>query len=648
VLQSLADQIASELLALRASSRLRSCTTLAGTSRVNVILESEPLISFCSNDYLGLACDPRLQTAASQAASASGFGAGASRLVCGTQPEHIALENALATFLRLPAALLFPTGYQANLGVLGALAGPDDLLVADRAVHASLLDGCRLSRAKLAIYPHLDVDRAHHHLSRLRPRSRRRFLITESLFSMDGDVAPLAQLAAIATANDAALIVDEAHAFGCLGPSGRGLCAQMGVQPDVLIGTLGKAIGASGAFVAGTSDLRHYLLNRARTFIFTTGLPVPVAAAAQTALQIIASSEGDRLRHRLSLLAGQLRSALGLPEPSVQAPILPFTIGSDQATLDASHHLRSRGFFVQAIRPPTVREGTSRLRITLSSGHTNQQVADLADALADLPAIAPAHQVTSQKRDAPKTTLRPATFPLTAIAHGIFLLGTDTAVGKTTVAAALLHLLANRGAKPVPFKPVETGARPFPSDAARLLAASMRTDLPLGVVCPITFQEPVAAAAASLGSPLTISTLLGHARRAATYGDPLVVESAGGVLSPYAPALTSLDLAEALGFPVLLVARNGLGTINHTALAIGEIRRRQVQFLGTVLVTTLAEPTPDQQSNLRLIADATGQQPLGVLPYIASPDPADLVLALTANVELQPILEVLGLGACCA
>lgn len=641
MLQSLADQIASDLLALSSSSRRRICTTLAGASRVNVTIETQPLISFSSNDYLGLACDPRLQAAASQAASESGFGASASRLVSGTLPEHSTLESALATFLRLPAALLFPTGYQANLGALCALAGPEDLLVADRAVHASLLDGCRLSRAKLAIYPHLQTDQADRHLARLGPSARRRFLITESLFSMDGDIAPLPRLASIAAAHDAALIVDEAHAFGCLGPSGRGLCAEFGLQPDILIGTLGKAVGASGAFVAGTSDLRDYLLNHARTFIFTTALPIPIAAAAHAALQILSTSQGDQLRAHLAHITRQLTSKLGLPSASISSPIIPLTIGTDQATLDASHYLRTRGFFVQAIRPPSVREGTSRLRITLSAHHTQQQVADLADAIASLPPSPPNHQFTAAPN--PKSipaNSRPMTrSPSPALpCPGIFILGTDTGVGKTSVAVALLHILASSGAKPVPFKPVETGAYPRPADAARLLAASMRKDIPLQIVCPITFPEPVSPAAASIGSPLTLTTLLAHARQAASYGCPLVVESAGGVLSPYSPTLTSLDLATAFGFPVLLVARNGLGTINHTALAVAEIRRRSVHFLGTVLVNTDPECSPDQPSNSSLILAATGQSPLGILPFVASQTHTDLAASLSASVDLRPIL----------
>jgi 8-amino-7-oxononanoate synthase len=609
-----------------------------------VTLEGRPVISFSSNDYLGLACDQRLQIAASEAAATSGFGASASRLVAGNHPEHIALENALASFLSQPDALVFPTGYQANLGVLTALAGPDDLIVADRAVHASLLDGFRLSSAKVAFYPHLDAQAAERHLSRLGPLKRRRFLVTESLFSMDGDVAPLDSLANIASANDAALIVDEAHAFGTLGPSGRGLCAQLGIQPDVLIGTLGKTLGASGAFVAGTSGLCAFLVNHARSFLFTTGLPVPVAAAAHAALQILSSTEGDALRLRLCHLSSLLRSHLGLPEPPIASPILPIIIGSDQLALAASLHLLNQGFFVQAIRPPTVREGTSRLRVTLSSHHTEEQVSALAEAITSfsppsIPSFTPPvpHTRPTNAKSPPTTPSSNSPIPI----HGIILLGTDTGVGKTTVAVALLHILASRGITPIPFKPVETGAAPFPADAYRLLAASQRHDIPLAVVCPIAFPEPIAPAAAARDSPITLPELVAYARQAANHGGPLVVESAGGLLTPYGPGLTPSDLAAALGLPVVLVARNGLGTVNHTALAVSELRHRNLPLLGIVLVTTTPVPSPDQASNPTLIAAATGLLPLGTLPFVRSQTPANLAKQLAANIELFPILQLL-------
>jgi 8-amino-7-oxononanoate synthase len=644
VLPSLSSQLEAELDALQARHRLRSCTLLEGASRINVTLEGKQLVTFSSNDYLGLASHPALQLASAEAASNSGFGAGSSRLVCGTLPEHLAIEDSLASLVGTQAALLFPTGYQANLGVITALAGPEDLIVADRAVHASIIDGCRLSHAKLALYPHLDLLRAEKHLKHVGPACRRRFLITESLFSMDGDVAPLSHLAMSAKANDAALIVDEAHAIGCLGPQGSGLCAQFGVEPDILVGTLGKAIGASGAFVAGTAALRTYLVNRARSFLFTTALPPPLAAAALASVKIITSPEGDILRQRLLEAVTHLRSALGLPPDPFGSPIVPFILGADDSAVRASNLLRERGFLVPPIRPPTVREGTARLRITLSAQHTRQQVAAFAAALTALPpdlrepitpTAAPCHPTV------PSNSL-PAARPEPRPMRGIFLLGTDTGVGKSTVAAAFLHLLVTRGHNPVPFKPVETGADPRPSDALRLRDASMRPDLPIEIICPFPFPEPMApaAAAAAAGVRLTLSHLLSAAAAASCHGSPLVVESAGGVLTPYGDHLTSADLATALGFPVLLIARNALGTVSHTSLAVSEIRRRSLRFLGIILVNTQASATPDQSSNSSLIANLTGAAPLGVFPYVESRTPALLAAALESGVDLRPILDL--------
>jgi len=381
VSSSLNDQLASELQSLRDRDRFRACLPVTGPSRIQVSLDGRDLISFCSNDYLGLACHPELSKAASDAMTRSGFGAGAARLIAGNLPEHRSLEKAIAALVQLPRALLFPSGYHANLGVITALAGPPDLIVVDRAVHASIIDGCRLSRAKLAVYPHLDLDVAQKHLRRLGPRARRRFLVTESLFSMDGDIAPLSALASISTTYDAALLVDEAHAIGTLGPSGAGLCAQSRVIPEILVGTLGKAAGASGAFVAGTSEICDYLANRARSFIFTTAAPPCVAAAAEAGLRIVASPEGDARRNTLRALTTQIRDRLSLPTAPEPTPIIPFLLGSEGAALRASDYLRARGFLIPALRPPAVREGTSRLRVTLSALHTQEHVSTLTDAL---------------------------------------------------------------------------------------------------------------------------------------------------------------------------------------------------------------------------------------------------------------------------
>jgi 8-amino-7-oxononanoate synthase len=382
VLPSLAASLACELRDLDQADRLRSCPPLSGSARTTPQLGEQPLLSFSSNDYLGLANHPALADAAAAAAQRSGFGAGASRLVSGDLPEHRHLEAALAAFLGTPAALLFPSGYQANIGVVTALATRGDLIVSDAANHASLIDGCRLSRAEVAIFPHRDVTAARALLAQAGRHHRRRLLLTESVFSMDGDVAPLSDLAEVARSHDTALIVDEAHALGAFGPGGAGLCRAAGVVPDVLVGTLGKAFGAHGGFVAGTADLRAILVNRARTFIFTTAAPAPVLAAGLAALELITGPEGAARRAALHDRIAQLRAALTMvPAPS---PILPIILGSDRAALDAASALRSRGLFLQAIRPPTVPEGTARLRVTLSAAHRPEDIDHLATALREV------------------------------------------------------------------------------------------------------------------------------------------------------------------------------------------------------------------------------------------------------------------------
>ncbi len=385
MLASLATALDKDLEALHERDRLRTCPGISGPSRTSPSLDGARVLSFCSNDYLGLAGHPALCDAAVCAARESGFGAAASRLVSGDLPQHRALEAALADFLALPAALFFPTGYQANIGVIAALAGRPDLILSDTANHASLIDGCRLSRAEVAVYPHKNAAAAAAVLSAAGGRHRRRFVVTESLFSMDGDLAPLQELAEVAKRHDAALIVDEAHALGVLGPGGRGLCRAAGVEPDALVGTLGKAFGTMGGFVAGTQALRGVLVNRARTFIFTTAPPAPLAAAALAAVRLVAGPEGSARRETLAQRVSQLRAAAGLPPapgtPSELSPILPFVVGSDRAALMASAALRACGLFVQAIRPPTVPEDTARLRVTLSAGHDAASVDALASAL---------------------------------------------------------------------------------------------------------------------------------------------------------------------------------------------------------------------------------------------------------------------------
>jgi 8-amino-7-oxononanoate synthase len=380
-----ATALEEELALLAAANRRRTPAELDGPARTAPRINGRPMLAFCANDYLDLAAHPALAAAASHAAARDGFGASASRLVAGDLPAHRELESALAAHLGRPSALVFPTGYQANLGVLVALAGPDDLIVSDALNHASIVDGCRLSRAQIAVFPHRDTAAAAHLLADGQS-FRRRLLVTESLFSMDGDVAPLAQLAEVAARTNAILVVDEAHAFATLGPNGRGLCAAAGVVPDVFVGTLGKSIGAAGGFVAGAPPLREILINRARTFIYTTALPPPVAAAARAGLALAAGAEGARRRQvlaqRCAWLADRLATACLAPRTHASSgPIFPIVLGDDSRALAVTAALRDRGLFIPAIRPPTVPPGTARLRLTLSAGHQADDLERLMAAL---------------------------------------------------------------------------------------------------------------------------------------------------------------------------------------------------------------------------------------------------------------------------
>jgi 8-amino-7-oxononanoate synthase len=382
-LQSLADELAQ----LQANDRLRACPALSGSDRIHVRRENRPFLSFASNDYLGLASHPLLAAAAAEAGAAFGSGSAAARLVSGDLPPHRDLEAALSKFLRLPDCLSFSTGYQANLAAITALAGPSDLIVSDQANHASLIDGCRLSRATVKVFKHGDALAARQALQTGRS-FRRRLLVTESLFSMDGDIAPLPTLADAARENDAVFVVDEAHALGVLGPGGRGLCAATDVIPDVLIGTMGKAFGSFGGFVAGESPLRSFLLNKGRTFIFTTAVPPAVAAAGTAAIALASGPEGDERRRALRAHCDRLaaglasRSVPGSPSPG--GPIFPVILGSDQRALAAARLLSDRGIFVPAIRPPTVPESTARLRVTISAAHQPEEIDALLSALTEL------------------------------------------------------------------------------------------------------------------------------------------------------------------------------------------------------------------------------------------------------------------------
>ena len=376
---SLDDDARGELAQLEAAGRLRTPRVLDGLQGPRAQVDGRCVLNFASNDYLSLAGDPRLVRAAEAAADESGAGAGASRLIVGNHREHVALETALADWLRRSGARLFNSGYAANVGILSSLVGAGDVVFSDELNHASIIDGCRLSRAEVVVVPHRDLAALEQALQTR--GGRRRLVVTETLFSMDGDVADVEAVAALAKRHDAALMLDEAHAIGARGPEGRGVAASLGVVPDVLVGTCGKALGGFGAFVATTSSIAELLWNRARSLVFSTGLPPHVAASVRRAIEIVRGAEGDDRRATLAANARELRQRVPGLGGSATSAIAPLVIGDDRAAMQLSARLFDAGIYVQGIRPPTVPVGTSRLRISVCSGHSQNDLAVLGDAL---------------------------------------------------------------------------------------------------------------------------------------------------------------------------------------------------------------------------------------------------------------------------
>lgn len=370
----------------------RHLQTFDGRQGVELTIDGRTYVNFGSNDYLGLAADPRLAEAACEAAQRSGWGSGASPLVVGHSAEHAALERALAEFEGCEAALLFSTGYAANVGTVTALVGRGDVVYSDGLNHASIVDGCRLSRAEVRVYRHADAA----HLAELLKQEavtfntatfRRRLIVTDGLFSMDGDAAPLAALADLAERFEAMLLVDEAHATGVLGAGGRGSCEAAGIEErvDVRVGTLSKALGSVGGFVVGRRAVVEWLVNRARPYVFSTALP-PAAAAASLAAIDIVRREPER-RRKLAETAAALRLTLSTQGwdlgPSA-SQIVPLVVGDAAETMRLAAALRERGLLVPPIRPPSVPEGASRLRLSLSYGHTPAMIGRLVATLGEL------------------------------------------------------------------------------------------------------------------------------------------------------------------------------------------------------------------------------------------------------------------------
>jgi 8-amino-7-oxononanoate synthase len=378
--------LAAALEARRADDLYRHRQVLEGPQGVEPRIEGRPYLAFCSNDYLGLANHPEVVAAFHRGLDAYGAGSGAAHLISGHTRAHHALEEELAAFVGRPRALLFSTGYMANLGVVSALLGRGDRVFEDHANHASLLDGARLSGARLIRYRHGDCADL---LGRLHDApAGERLVATDAVFSMDGDLAPLPELVRLASTHGAWLLVDDAHGLGVLGPGGRGTAAHFGLDRSplpILMGTLGKAFGTFGAFVAGEEGLVETLIQTARTYIYTTAPPPALAEATRAALRLAAEEQWRR--DRLQFLVRRFRNGaaqLGLELADSSTPIQPLMVGEAAEALRLSEALRKRGILITAIRPPTVPQGTARLRITFSAAHTEAQVDRLLDALQQL------------------------------------------------------------------------------------------------------------------------------------------------------------------------------------------------------------------------------------------------------------------------
>ena len=573
---------------------------------------------FVSNDYLGLARHPEVAAAARRAAEEHGVGAGAARLLGGGGSVQLEAEGAAASWLGSEAALLFPSGYQANLGVVASLARRGDVVVSDALNHASLIDAARLSRARIEVYAHLDLEEAERRLEQARG-ARRRLLVTESIFSMGGDLAPLSELHELCERHDAWLLIDEAHSAGLVGPRGSGAWRaldQDGPRLAARIVTGGKALGVGGAFVVAGTAVIDTLVQRARSFVFTTAPSPMVAGALLRSIELC--SDADKEREQTLELASHLAHALGRDRPA--AAIVPFPLGDSQRALELAEGLAARGLRVRAVRPPTVPLEGAGLRLVTHASNTAAEVDDLARGLADLAPVAN------------KIEAKP-------LAPVLFVTGTDTGVGKTVVSALLVRAAKRAGAVRY-WKAVQTGDESDTEAVAGLGGAEAFELLRPAWSLPLPASPHEAAAEAGITiDPERLAGGLDALRRLVPEALH-IVELAGGLLVPYSgspggpedpPAFLQADWLEAARAPVVLVARSGLGTLNHTLLSIEALRRRHLEPRALFLV---GEPHDSNRETLRSI---------GSIPLVLEVPPFEPLeaQALDAWLDEHPLDAVL-------
>lgn len=382
---SFLSEIRSSLFSLEEENLKRSPLTISGSQSSEVVIDGRNLLCFCSNNYLGLANHPSISSATADSLLSFGLGSSSSRLICGTMEFHRRLEDRISRFLGFERSLFFSSGYAANVGVIQSLFDSSDVIFSDSHNHASLIDGCRLSRSRVFVYHHLDSLHLSSLLSKYRSLGKKALVVSESVFSMDGDLSPLEDIRSLCDSFDAALMVDEAHSLGVFGNRGIGLSLSRGVLPDIFIGTFGKAFGSFGSFVASSFDVIELVENRARSFVFSTAPPVCLAAAAIAAIELVESA--DDLRSRLFSHASLLRRSLsdtGYRLIEGSSPIIPVLFGDPKRAMDFSSSLFDLGFFVQGVRPPSVPPNSSRLRLIPIASHTDAHISSLIDAFRTL------------------------------------------------------------------------------------------------------------------------------------------------------------------------------------------------------------------------------------------------------------------------
>ncbi len=577
---------------------LRVLTYCEGAPGPEVEIDGVPHLLLASNNYLGLAADPAVVEGARAALARYGAGAGASRLVTGSLDLHRRLEERLAALKRCEDALVFPTGFQANVGTIPALVGRGDAVFSDELNHASLIDGCRLSGAEVVRYPHADADALEAAVRAAGPRPRR-LIATDTVFSMDGDLAPLPAIVAVAERHGCMLMVDEAHATGVLGATGAGALEHFGLEGrvPVVMGTLSKALGAQGGYVAGDRDLCAYLRTRDRGFVFTTALAPAAAGAALAALDIVRDQperrappanagrppRGGRARPRLRGAAHRLgrgrradrrgrrrarRGRVPAPRPGVGA--------GDPPALGAAGH-----------RPPA------------PDGHGHPR--------------GPPRQLGPRR-----PRLRPPPGGGLMIDEpGIFVMGTGTGVGKTVVTGAIALAARARGRDPAVLKPAQTGDDGTITGDAEFVAGLVGLDEPPEAICPYRLRAPLApsVAAALEGRRLDPQVVARSYDDLSERHDLVLVEAAGGALVPFSDGVNMAGLASLLGLPVVVAARPGLGTLNHILLTLEALHRRGLTVLGVVISGYPAEPGLDALTNPPALARLNPVPLLGVIPH---------------------------------